>query len=278
MDDRIIQIAKRTLEVGGKILIVGATHGNLGKWHDLNDPRLVVWPSTSRRTARRAVPGDVGLVIMTRFWDHSTNKWLRNSLPRTATFYSKHVSTGELKDFLETVYTPPQPRQEIAPVVFRQQVVVLKPVMPVASPIVVAEVEEKKMGEEKVVVSASSKEKGDVVNFVRSNADFDTKSPSIELARLEALASEKGVPTTRASLANCFYKERKRQRGAASATTPRRRDSNELLKEFTGSCELVRVAVVEILEENKKLQEEVRQLKAALVGQKQAIKKALSQL
>ncbi|MEI6280790.1 MAG: hypothetical protein WCP17_02200 [bacterium] len=116
-----------------------------------------------------------------------------------------------------------------------------------------------------------------VTDFVKKEADLAADKPSVEIVRLAQLATEAGLSTTSGSISHAFFAAKARRKVSVPSTNSRR-DSGEMLKRFASDCDLARVAIAEVLDENVRLQQEVRSLKAALVGQKQAIKKALSQL
>ncbi|MDP9249585.1 MAG: hypothetical protein M3M85_03720 [bacterium] len=99
----LVDEMKKTFADGKKILVVGVNPGNLGHWHNLDDPRLVFW--TAEDGARKSVPLNTALILTTRFKDHKITDNLRQTKPAKAVIHPKQISTGELKALLEAAWS-----------------------------------------------------------------------------------------------------------------------------------------------------------------------------
>lgn len=276
MEERIVQLARDVLKSGNKILVVGVTPKNLGRWYRVNDSRLVFWDS---RDAKKVVPAGVRLVLVTRFTNHSNLARIRSSVSDEATFYSKFVSTGQLKTLLASVSMPtqvlPQPAENVVPTV-----VVSEESRFVSEPAVLnedsfAEEEVEKMDTVALVtpvveVRAKPQERGAITSFVRKYADRDTEKPANEICRLVALAVGLGIQVTEASIKNAFYHMRSKSTKSAKVPAPTpapvfvpaevpsftHEDSVQLLEKITGDMDLVQVAIREVLAEREALRQQ----------------------
>lgn len=290
----VVNLAIKTLFSGQKILVVGAKPSNLGKLYSQFDNRVMFWSSTERKSMRRTLPSTVGLVILTRFFSYSVIERLKSQLPKTSVIWHKNFGTGELSNILGQIFDRApvvvpsvKPEIEMVPRYF------VAPPRIVNSSTIVVETSTPlpEVAIKEVEVSHQPRKYGVVVDFVQKHVNSQATEPVKEINRLTQLSKENGLNLGYSSISSAFYKLKKKLSASSSTTTvldglkkasssrkKRRNDSAKLLSEFCGLSELVSVAVAEIIEENKKLHEKVRQLEETLKKSRKAIKQAFSGL
>jgi hypothetical protein len=116
---RLAQKAKEVFEAGRVVLIIGVMSKNIGRWQEIDDPRLVFWYTGE---TRHTVPENVGLIIRTRFGGHPKTRQMRATLHKKlveepSLFIQKEIHTGQIKRILCSSYTPlaPKPKKTIQP-------------------------------------------------------------------------------------------------------------------------------------------------------------------
>lgn len=271
-----VALTSATLTPSGKILIVGSKPSNFSGWLKGKPEiasRLKFWESLStngKKSERKNMPKFVEMIIFTRFISHAEKTNIEKQAHNAGVNFFRSVhGTGEIKTLVEEM-------------LFVGKMAVEKSVQPVYeriyAPVQIKQereeekggiVEEKTTNESIVVEPPTVEQKkwkkpAPVQDFVFENANFSAKSPKIEIGRLLSLAQEKGVGTTERSVGAVFFKLRKLSRETdpttISAPVKIRRDSFKVIEEFLSLSEMVKFAIQEIAEENRRLKGEISQL------------------
>jgi len=251
-----------------KILIIGARSTNFpGEFRD--DHRIIFWDSTDPSTRNKTkIPEDVRVIIFTRFVSHSSIQKIKKITPSNVRLMNYVQGTGEIKAMLRTIDTGGEGNPRV----------------------------EEKSGE--------TQKRGQVREFLLTNADFKARNAVAEIRRLFRKAMGVGLKTTERSVEQAFYalrkKARERQNEATGAedsivpatsieppplveipqpeigprrepspTTSNLDQSIEILKAFVGQLQLASLALEELLADYDRLkntESEVHHLREMLAS------------
>lgn len=284
------RLARSVIAAGQRILVVGAKPSNIGEWHHIQEDNLVFFGSTGRKLKHWNVPANVGLVILTRFHKHEVLQSLKKGLSKGAVLWPKHLGTGELKVLLEQAFGSVQVKVPLNKYADRKVALVeLLPVVlendlnPNDSD---SNIKHTEMVEENVMTEKSIVEKpvrGSTAQFVRENADFGVVPSGAEVERLFNLAESRNLGLLKTSIEASFYAQKRGPKATKSPATSAknatgsksRHDAIKVLTSFCEDIQLVGVAILEVLEENKDLKEQVRRLEQIREASKGAIRNTL---
>lgn len=284
-----INLVRTALEAGRSVLVIGVKPGERQHWPHADDPRIVYWNS-GKKLKRLLPPRRTGVVLMTRYTDHSVTQRIRQAIPADAVFYTRHMSSGELKALLEQAYVPPVTRPSVSDSAPFPTMTVVTITPPRSAPAIEPASESVEPVTPAGLSDSASvsvrKERGWVTEFVRKNANFEVKPISTEIDRLWEAVKKEHHAVARPTVHSAFY----RLKGAAKNAAPTRKvtarkktarviteprqDSSEILGEFIKLAQPTLSAVREILTENRRLREELVEQKRQL----EAIKQAVSRL
>lgn len=130
------------------------------------------------------------------------------------------------------------------------------------------------------MVNRKTTRRGALTSFITKNADLVATPVYEEIARLFKLAQQEDIPTTERSVGEtlCRLKKAKREhklselKDESYLRCKSHSKSTKLLLKFCKQLELIGAAVAEIIDENKRLSKQVRDIEATIKKSLQRIK------
>jgi hypothetical protein len=270
----------KELSPTGKVLVVGGRLTNLQP--EFRDhPRVIFWGCLNHNVNKKTIPVGVEIILFFRFIKHKHLEKVEKLAIQSGVYFDyRYRNTGEMNRLLRQLLNEPaEPPKKEAPVeqVETKQIpekTALPPQTTTETKTEEGETTEKATTEKKA-------ERGLVTRFVKENARLEDP-PTAEIRRLFQLLREQGVAATESAVSAAFYKLKKEKNAPNSlAKIKRRPDSIKELGEFIEASprlvdlfSTIPVAIMEILEENRKLAE----LNKALEQENLSLKKELQNM
>jgi hypothetical protein len=172
--------------IDSKLLIVGGKPSNFPDEIRRN-PRLIFWDSIDPETVRRQkIPAGVTAIVCTRFVDHAIVERINAIVPKGVKVIKGVRGTGQIRRAIATVLPDDEKENPDMDDANENGEPVGAHVMPLRKPL-----------------------RGELVTFMRRQADLGVSKPSAEIDRLAELARHLGLQTTRVSISNSFFRLRR---------------------------------------------------------------------